>query len=941
LRLFLLLNACAIIVWFTKDWKNVPFAHLQALPTDAKPLTTWKNQESALAAVAVSLRRMIEELPLLAASVPSVALPSIWNVPYLRNPHFTGRDELLDQLHQQLSPQVQDDPTATRQVALTQPQAIKGLGGIGKTQIAIEYAYRSREQGDYKHTFWVNAASEEALLTSFVTLAQLLPAFPAKSEPDQQKLVAAIKRWLEQCQQRWLLIFDNADDISLLREYLPQRGNGSILLTTRADAVGSLAASIEVETMGFIEGTHLLLRRAQRFANTSDEEINQAGNIVVALDHFPLALDQAGAYIEETQCSFVEYLNIYQNHREALLAWRGAQATGYPNSVATTWSLSFQHVEQASPAAADLLRLCAFLSPDRIPEELIKNGAAYWPSLLQQAAAGPFTFNQMIAELLKFSLVKGLVDDQLLSIHRLVQVVQIDMMEPEVQRQWAQRVIRAVNEVFPRTSEDVATWPQCLRYLEQAQACDALIRQYLLTLTEASDLLHRTGDYLRSHASYTLAESLYQRALGIREQQVATSLHGLGILYFHQGKYTEAESLFQRALHIREQQLGPESPEVTSSLNGLALLYFKQGKYTEAGPLFQRALHIREQQLGPEHPDVASALSNLANFYREQGKYEEMEPLFQRVLRIREQQLGSEHPEVASALNGLALLYWQQGKYPEAEPLFQRALRIREQQLGSEHPLVAESLNNLAIINAVQSKYTEAKPLFQRSLAIREKQLGTEHPDVATSLNNLGELYYEQGRYEEAEPLLQRALHIREQQLRPEHPRVAESLNNLGGLYGKQDKYAEAEYLYQRSRHIQEQQLGPEHPDVAHSLSNLANLYQDQGKYAEAEPLYQHALRIREQALGPQHSETAETMHDLARLQEAQGNSEKARTWYTQALAVRVQALGAHHPKTTETRKRIIALLQALRLHDEAALLEEAKPEQEKNEEELKAHPEG
>ena len=257
----------------------------------------------------------------------------VWNVPYRRNPHFTGRDDLLDRLERQLSPETLEHSTTMRRAALTQPQAIKGLGGIGKTQIAVEYAYRSRELDRYTHIFWVNAASEEVLLTSFVALAELLPAFPAKGETDQHKLVEAVKRRLEQCHQRWLLIFDNADDVALVRDYLPQQGNGSILLTTRADAVGALATSVEVENMGFIEGTHLLLRRAQRFDHASDEEINQAGNIVVALDHFPLALDQAGAYIEETRCSFVDYLGVYQNHRQALLAQRGTQATDYPNSV--------------------------------------------------------------------------------------------------------------------------------------------------------------------------------------------------------------------------------------------------------------------------------------------------------------------------------------------------------------------------------------------------------------------------------------------------------------------------------------------------------------------------------------------------------------------------------------------------------------------------------
>ncbi|MBV9256872.1 MAG: helix-turn-helix domain-containing protein, partial [Ktedonobacteraceae bacterium] len=298
----------------------------------------------------------------------------LWNVPYQRNPYFTGRDELLHLIEQHLSAAGQEMMTTCR-AALTQPQAIKGLGGIGKTQIAVEYAYRAREQSQYTHTLWINAASKEAMMSSFTALAQALPEFPARNETDQQKLVEAIKRWLEHCQHRWLLIFDNADDLSLVQEYFPHYGNGSLLLTTRANAVGSLAISVEVEKMGFIEGTHLLLRRAQRFAHASDEEVNEAGNIVIALDSFPLALEQAGAYIEETGCSFEHYLQLYQTHRKALLARRGAQTTNYPDSVATTWSLSFHKVEQSNPAAAELLRLCAFLAPDHIPEELLTDGA--------------------------------------------------------------------------------------------------------------------------------------------------------------------------------------------------------------------------------------------------------------------------------------------------------------------------------------------------------------------------------------------------------------------------------------------------------------------------------------------------------------------------------------------------------------------------------------
>jgi tetratricopeptide (TPR) repeat protein/nucleoside phosphorylase len=775
-----------------------------------------------------------ERLPRPDGPSPSsrVGPPRVWNIPHTRNPHFTGRDDLLDWLHQHLTPTGQSDSATTRRAALAQPLAIKGLGGVGKTQIAVEYAYRSRDLGRYTHTLWVNAASEGTLITSFTALAELLPEFPAKDETDQSKLVKEIKRWLEQCEQHWLLIFDNADDDpSIIEPYLPRSSNGSILLTTRAHAIGSLAATtVEVETMGFLEGTQLLLRRAG-FEHASEEEVNRAGDIVVVLDHFPLALDQAGAYIEETQCSFENYRDLYQTHRQKLLARRGKQTTNYPDSVATTWSLSFQKVEQANPAAAELLRLCAFLAPDKLPEELIRDGAAYWTPELKHTSADLYTFNQMIEELLKFSLVKRLVKDRTLSIHRLVQEVQKDRMEPETQHQWAERAVRAINAVFPDKPQDIATWPLCLRYLDQVQACHELIEHYGLVFVEAASILNRAGLYLDDQALYAIAEPLYQRALAIREQQ-----------------------------------LGATHPQTATSLNNLAILYKNQGKYEEAEPLLKRALAVREEQLGVSHPSTAISLNNLAFLYYSQGKYEEAEPLYLRTLAINEQQLGASHPHTATSLDNLATLYTSQGKYSKAEQLYQRALAIREQQLGATHPQTATNLDNLAHLYQVQGKYEEAEPLLKRALAISEEQLGATHPDTAASLNNLATLYDSQGKYEEAEPLLKRALAISEQQLGARHPSTATSCNNLAGLYESQGKYEEAEPLLKRALAIREEQLGAMHPDTAISLNSLAFLYYSQGKYEEAEPLLKRALAISEQQLGTTHSQTQQMLNNYLML---------------------------------------------------------------------------
>jgi tetratricopeptide (TPR) repeat protein/transcriptional regulator with XRE-family HTH domain len=836
---------------------------------------------------------------------------SLWTVLHPRNPHFTGRADLLEQLEQHFSMQ---EPGATRRAALTQTQAIKGLGGIGKTQIAVEYAYRARTKGLYTHILWINAASSETLLTSFVALAALLPAFAARDEQDQHRLLLAIRRWLEQCPQNWLLICDNADDLSLVQNVLPQQGNGCVLLTTRASAVGSLATSLDVETMGLVEGTRLLLHRAQRL-QADDEETNEAMNIVIALDGFPLALDQAGAYIEETGCSFGEYLALYQSHRKALLARRGRQATDYPAAVATTWSLSLQKVAEANPAAAELLQLCAFLAPDRIPEELLKHGAPYWPRFLQQAVADPFTSNQMLEALFDFSLVKRLARDHQLSIHRLVQVVQVDAMERGEQRQWAERVVQATATLFPATVE-IATWGQCQRYLSQAQVCSTLIQEYTLASVEAAMLLHRAAAYLHAHALYEQARPLHEQAIGIGEKvlpldhpQFASLLQGLARLFHVQSKYEQAIDLYQRVLQIREQALGPAHPDVAETLDGLAVIYLKQGKYRQARTLLWRVLRICKQTLGANHPDVARSYNSMATLYQEQGKYKQAILFLQRAIYVWEQAQGTDCSNVARPLSNLGLCYAEQGKYALAESFYQRAFHIYEKTLGPEHPELAYTIQRLAIISYQQGKYIQAEQLIRRAISIRTQTLGPDHADIAEPLNVLAAILKAQGQYAQAEELFLRSLHIWKQTLGPEHPYLARPLNNLANLYILQGKYAQAEPLYQRALQIRERGQGADHPHLAHPLNGLANCAREKGDYAQAESLYQRALSLREKHL-EYHPDTAETLYDFAILREAQGQFQEAILLYQRALTIRERVLGPAHVQTMETRAKYAQLVR-------------------------------
>ena len=270
------------------------------------------------------------------------------------------------------------------------------------------------------------------------------------------------------------------------------------------------------------DGALLLLRRAKVIK--ADAPLSAAAgtardtalHISTELGGLPLALDQAGAYIEETGCGLASYLDLYRQRRAELLKRRGATASEHPNSVATTFALSFEKVASASRAAADLLRLCAFLHPDAVPEEIFNKGAAELGPNLSAIAADPLKLDSAFAQILKYSLLRRDADAKTLGIHRLVQAVIQDALTKEEKRQRAERAVRAVNGAFP--SPEFPNWAQCERFVPQALACASLIEAYGLESEEAARLLNQAGYYLRERARFSDAEPLYQRALAIREK---------------------------------------------------------------------------------------------------------------------------------------------------------------------------------------------------------------------------------------------------------------------------------------------------------------------------------------------------------------------------------------------------------------------------------------
>jgi tetratricopeptide (TPR) repeat protein len=705
------------------------------------------------------------------SSSPSPTSPTpIWKLPHRRNSLFTGRDDILAHLHNLL--------TSHKIAAIAQPQAISGLGGIGKTQAAIEYAYRHRQE--YTHLFWIRAETREEWTADFVSIALALN-LAEKDHQDQNRIIEEVKTWLS-THTDWLLILDNVEHIEYIEDFLPLSYQGSVLLTTRSYLTGTIAHAIELDKMSEDEGCLFLLKRAtllpddQSLKTIGAEILRLAKEIVQMLDGLPLALDQAGAYIYETQCGIASYLTLYQRRHMDLLKRRGHFPPGHLESVASTLALSIEKVAQINPLAVDLLRLCSFCAPDAIPEEIISEGSTYPEADAKPEIQDQIVLDAMVEALLRYSLIRRNAKHYTLTIHRLVQAVLMESMKGELQMKWAKRAVQAINHAFP-SEVAYATWPQCQRYLSHALTCTEWISQLGIEVLDAAQLLDRCGIYLQARTQYTQAEPLFQHALtmyqhllGPDHQETATVLSHLAYLYQESGRFAQAEPLFLQTLTIQQRTLGTEHTETARSCNNLALLYLQQGKYTQAEPLFQQALLLNQRLLAPEHPDLAAILGNLALLCCKQNHYTQAESLYQQVLTMNQKIWGQIHPRIALSLNDLAFVYTALGKYAQAKPIYEQALVIWDQTLGSEHPNKAVTLHNLARLHQQMGEYSLAESLFQQALTIRAQKLGQEHPQTASILYSLAKLYVEQKKYAVAETLLTRALAIRQRSLGALHP---------------------------------------------------------------------------------------------------------------------------------------------------------------------------
>jgi tetratricopeptide (TPR) repeat protein len=773
-------------------------------------------------------------------------------VPYDPNPLFVGHAAEIGKL---------DDLLAQGQAP-----ALIGTGGLGKTQLAVQYAYhaRARYPGGI---FWLAMEQSAGVPTQVAALTGPeglnLPGAAALSFDDK---IAAVRRaWQEPLAR--LLIFDNLEDPVLLRGWKPKGGGTQVLVTSRYAnwTATSGLTPLPLQPLKRPFSVELLLapRARQRGAAVPDLLADpalaaDADAICEAVGDLPLALALAGAYLESTPSATFARLRARLEQAPTVdPALNPVLAEGLPTghapSVVATFALSYDRLDLADPVdelALRLLGCAAQCASAPIPPQLLLRAI----SLATPTVGTEQEIDSALRQLAALGLIE-ILPDSTLRLHRLLGAYVRSRQLPQVNSPWK------------------ALW-ECLRTIfthQRAPASDNCVSALAEALVQEVNIINEAGYPLKGQP---YLEHLWHTIAGIgshTDASTAALQSALGELLYMLGNFTAAFPCWEQALIIRTRIFGEVHPITASSLHNMAELLYAQGDYAKARPFFEQAVRIRQQTLGERHPDTAKSLNSLAMLVNDQGDFNRARTLLTEALTIREQICGEMHLGTAESLNDLAKLEEAQENYVDARRLYERALAIRKYLLGDLHPVTATTLNNLATLLKAQGDLDAAFLLLQQAYAHYRQTLGPDHPDTVVSLGNLAMLLHAKGDLEAARPLLDEALTICQQSLGPTHPATATSLNNLAALLSDQGDLDGARSLVERALAIHQQIHGPMHTETATSLYNLALILQAQGDQTTARRLLEQALLIREHALGPTHPATARIRNDLELLLEEHG----------------------------------------------------------------------
>src|SRR6266516_263819 len=695
----------------------------------------------------------------------------LWWVPFDHLQAFVGRRNEIETLETKLF-----QPNGCQRVA------VLGLGGVGKSRIALELAHRTKAQRPKYSVFWVQATDCLTFEKDVYEIGKKLEIQGIEDEKaDVKNLVK--QRLSHESAGQWLMILDSADDEaiwgtkSILTDYLPNSPVGSVLVTTRNRRVAiNLAGKESIELQEMKEDEALDTFRGLLAKPDILTDLDATLTLLGRLTYLPLAIVQAALYININDVSIPVYLDLLNDSEENVIELlnedfqtKGRYKDG-ENPVAVTWLISFEQIRRQNPLAADYLSFISCLGEKNIPQSLLPDA----PSTKKMVDA----LGVIKAYFFLWKRNESEVLDPLYDMHRLVRLATRSWLKSRDSLvKWTETAIKRLAELFPtRQHKNKDQW---ILYMPHTQIlCDSNLG---VDLIESYALIEKMGSWLVMGGKYEEAVRIQSSVVLWREQKLGEmdkntwkAYDSLGEALRKQGDWNKAEKYHKQAFRQRA-KLGPEHPSTLTSMANLASTYRNQGRWKEAEELEVQVMETSSRVLGAEHPDSLTSRANLASTYRNQGRLKEAEELEVQVMETSSRVLGAEHPSTLTSMANLASTFLNQGRWKEAEELDVQVMERRKRVIGAEHPDTLTSMANLASTYRNQGRWKEAEELEVQVMETRKRVLGAEHPDTLTSMNNLTFTWKKQGRVAEAIKLMEECVQLRTLVLGADHPHTLSS----------------------------------------------------------------------------------------------------------------------------------------------------------------------
>jgi tetratricopeptide (TPR) repeat protein len=792
------------------------------------------------------------------------ALPIGSYLPFPRNVFFTGREKDLESLKSAL--------TGTSGASTVISQTISGMGGIGKTQLAVEFAYQFGYL--FKGIHWLDLRDTTVLDSQIASCGEKMDfRYWPKEQPEQVSLT--LRTW--QTEGPRLLILDNFENIQEAQFILArfQNQNLRLLITSRhsdwPSTLGLQPLPLDVFTD---EESKIFLKKYTKDRFT-DEELKK---LAARLGELPLALELAGRYLDlHSRLSIDDYLSRITEALEhpSMRGFRRdlPNPTGHELDLLATFALSWQQVQH--DVAKNIFMIAGYCVPNTtIPYEIFENS---------------LSIDKVICdEEITYLTGLGLIKENI-SLHPLLAEYARHLDQDRTKlSSLTQSLVEIVKtrSIEADKAGNYSLFAPLVPHL-QLVADKAEANQ----IPGAAYLWNDLGYHVQKLADYTGAKAAYERALkideavlGLDHPDVARDVNNLGSVLLDLGDIQGAKAAHERALKIRETVLGPDHPDVALDVGNLGNVLRGLGDLQGAKAAFERALKIREAALGPRHLNVAIDVGNLGNILHDLGDLQGAKTALERALKIREAALGPNHPDVAIDVGNLGNILHDLGDLQGAKTALERALKIHEAALGPVHPDVAIDVGNLGNVLRDLGDLQGAKTAHERALKIHEAALGPDHPNVAIDVNNLGNILRDLGDFQGAKAASERALKIDEAVLGPDHLNVAGDVNNLGNILRDLGDLQGAKAAHERALKIHEAALGPDHPNVAIDVNNLGNILHGLGDLQGAKAAHERALKIHEAALGPDHPDVARDVNNLGGVLRDLGDLQGAKAAFERAL---------------------------------------------------------